>query len=103
MSAALPDRSAVIAAGQTASAAVGTGQAGRGSFFVPDIVGTAITVNVSDNGTNWTTCPVEGNEANPITVADNNTYSFPVKAFSFRFFQLVSGSTETDGDRKSVV
>lgn len=93
---AMPDRTLVIASGEQNSAAFGTGQATRGSFQVPTFTGTAITVQVTneDTPTNFTSCPVEGNEANPITVTSNGTYALPVKTFNFKFFRLRSGSAE---------
>ena len=91
-----PDRNATIAASATASAAVGTAQGKLGSFQLPTMSGTAITVQVNDDGSaNWTNCPVEGNEVNPLVTASNGTYALPVKTFCFRYFRLVSGSTET--------
>ena len=94
-----PDRNIIIAAGGTASGAFGTGQGQRGSFQLPSVmVGTSITVKVSNDGATWTDCPVEGNEANPITsTAADRTYSLPVKAFSFKYLQLVSNAVETGG------
>lgn len=79
-----------IANGGTTSTTYETQGATRGSFQMPaTITGTACTVNVSNNGTNWTACPVEGNEVNPLTVAASGSYHFPVKAFSFRYMQFV--------------
>ena len=90
------DRTVTIAAGATASAAFGTGQATRGSFQLPaSMDGTTITFNVSNDGATWQACPIEGNETNPLTTASSKTYSFPVKFFNFRYGQLVSGTTET--------
>lgn len=88
------DRSTTIASGATASAAFGTGQAKHGSFQLPTMTGTTTTFKVSNDGTNFTNCPIEGNETNPLTTATNGTYSFPIKFFNFKFGQLVSGSTE---------
>jgi hypothetical protein len=92
-----PDRNITIAAGATASGAFGTGQAKHGSFQLPGtMTGTTITVNVSNDGTNWTACPLEGTEINPITsTGANKSHSFPIKTFNFRYLQLVSGSTES--------
>lgn len=90
-----PDRNITIASGDTASAAFGTGQATRGSFQIPSaFTGTAVTFRVSNDGTNFVNCPVEGNETVTPAVAPSGTYSFPVKFFSFRYGQLVSGSAE---------
>ena len=92
---AMPDRNITIALGETASVAFGTGQATRGSFQIPsDFTGATVTFRVSNDGTTFTDCPVEGNESVSPTVAANGTYSFPVKFFSFRYGQLVSGSAE---------
>ena len=89
------DRSVTIAASATASAGFGTGQATRGSFQLPStFTGTAITFNVSNDGVTFVACPVEGNEAVTITVAASGSYSFPVKAFNFRYLQLVAGSSQ---------
>ena len=90
-----PDRSITIASGSTASAAFGTGQATRGSFQIPSaFTGATVTFKVSNDGTTFTNCPVEGNESVTPTVAANGTYSFPEKFFSFRYGQLVSASAE---------
>ena len=91
-----PSPTITIASGAQNSGAIGTGQATRGSFQLPTFTGTAITVQVTneDTPTNFTSCPVEGNEANPITVTSNGTYSFPVKTFSFKYVRLRSGSAE---------
>ena len=89
------DRTVTIPSGST-SISFGTGQANRGSFQLPTMTGTTITINVSNDGVSFPEkCPVEGNETNPITTQTNGTYSFPVKAFNFRYLQIVSGSTET--------
>ena len=67
----------------------------KGSFQLPTFTGTSLTINVSNDNTTFTACPVEGNEANPMTVsASGGAYSLPVKAFSFRYIQLVSGSAQ---------
>lgn len=89
-----PSPTITIANGAQDSGVIGTGQATRGSFQLPTFTGTALTVQVSNDGTNFTTCPVEGNEANPITVTSNGTYSFPEKCFSFQKVRLRSGSAE---------
>ena len=90
--------SITIANGVTASSTFQTGQATRGSFQLPSaftLTAATITVNVSNDGTTWTACPVEGNEANPITgVVVGGTYSLPVKSFSFRYLQLVAGTAQ---------
>lgn len=92
---ALVDRDITIAIGDQNSAAIGTGQATRGSFQIPaTFTGANVTVQVGNDGTNFVTCPVEGNEANPITVAANGTYAFPVKVFNFRYVRLRSASAE---------
>lgn len=90
------DRSITIDSSAQNSAAIGTGQATRGSFQIPSAFdGANVTVQVSNDGTNFTSCPVEGNEANPISVAVNGTYSFPQKTFNFRYVRLRSASEET--------
>ena len=91
--------SVAIANGATAASAYETKGATRGSFQLPaafTLTAATITVNVSNDGSTWTACPVEGNEANPITgVVVGGTYSLPVKAFSFRYLQLVAGTAQT--------
>lgn len=92
---ALVDRDMTIAAGEQNSTALGTGQATRGSFQIPSaFTGANVTVQVSHDGTNFVNCPVEGNEANPITVAASGTYAFPVKVFNFKYVRLRSASAE---------
>ena len=89
-------KAVTILSGATTASAYETKGATRGSFQLPAaFTGVAMTVNVSnDTSLSWVACPVEGNEANPITVAQGKAYSLPVKCFSFRYVQLVSGSAE---------
>ena len=94
-------QSVTIASGGTASTGIETVGTNRGSFQLPTMTGTTIRVDVSndvvasaDLVTNWTTCPIEGNEVTPIVTASNGSYSMPVKAMNFRWQRLVSGSTE---------
>ena len=82
--------------GGTTSTTYETRGANRGSFQMPaTMTGTATTINVSNDGVNFTACPVlTGLETNPITTTGNGSYSFPVKTFNFRYLQLVSGGAE---------
>lgn len=89
------DQTASIASGQTASGSVDVKGMAGGSFQLPAaFTGVAITVRGSHNGTSWTNIPVEGLEANPITVSQGNSYPIPGKAFEFPLIQLVSGTSE---------
>lgn len=92
---ALPDRDITIANGEQNSSVFGTGQATRGSFHIPSaFTGANVTVQVGNDITDFVSCPVEGNEANPITVAVNGTYAFPIKTFNYRYVRLRSASAE---------
>jgi hypothetical protein len=87
-----------IANSATNSTAHRTSGMGRGSFQVGPFTGTTVTVQGSNDNqspTNWTNVGVEGNEVNPTTsVVDNGAYSLPLKTFNFKWFRLVSGSSE---------
>ena len=82
----------------TASGAHRTSGLGRGSFQLPDaFTGTEVTVQVSNDDqapSNWSSVPVEGNEANPITVSADGAYALPMKTGFFKWFRLLSGSSE---------
>ena len=93
-----PDRNITltVATSTTASDKFGTGQGKQGSFQVPatGFTGTIVTVKVSNDGSTWVNCPVEGNETAAITVAAGGAYAFPTKAFCFRYIQLVTTSAQ---------
>ena len=90
----LSQRSVTILSSGTVSTTFELNFATRGSFQLPTMTGTAITVKVSNDDVTYTNCPAEGSEANPITTASLGTYSLPVKCFNFRYLTLVSGSAE---------
>jgi hypothetical protein len=88
--------SATIAASGTTSDARNTGRASRGSFQIPSaFTGTNCAVHVSNDGTNFVACPVEGNEVITQTVATNGSYSFPIKTFNFKYFRFVVDAQAT--------
>lgn len=89
-------KSAVIASGGTASTAFKTGGARTGSFQLPAaMTGTAVTVEGSLDGTNFTAVPVlAAGESNPVTVAANGSFALPEKSCSFPYLRFKSGSTE---------
>lgn len=94
-------QSVTIANGGTASTGIEATGTNRGSFQLPTMTGTTTRVDVSNDNvasadlvTNWTTCPIEGNEVTPIVTTSNGTYSLPVKSANFRWLRLVSGSAE---------
>lgn len=66
-----------------------------GSFQLPAaMTGTAVTVQVSNDGTNFSEVIEEGGEVNPVTVAGNAAFVLPEKTFSFQYFRLTSNGTE---------
>jgi hypothetical protein len=91
-----PARSVTIASGTKPSTAFGTGQGRLGSFQLGAFTGASVTVKVSNDGSNWTTCPTVSGESNPITVSANGAYALPEKVFNFQFGQLVSASNEAE-------
>ncbi len=67
----------------------GTGLAAWGAVQMPSaITGTSLTVNYSNDNSNWTAVPTEGSETNPITVEADGTYRLPSWAFSAQYIQL---------------
>ena len=99
-----PDREITIASGQTASSVFGTGQGSRGAFQLPATMdGTSITIQVSNDATNWTTCPIETSETNPRTTAASGTYDFPIRAFSFKYIRLLHATAQTTGTLPRVI
>ena len=90
----LSQRSVTIASAGTISTTFELNFSTRGSFQLPTMTGTAITVKVSNDDVTYTNCPVEGSETNAITTASAGTYALPVKCFNFRYLKLVSGSAE---------
>lgn len=84
-----------IPAGASASNARETGGNSRGSFQCPAaLTGTTLTMQVSYDGVTWSSCPVEGNETAAVTFGAGANFSWPVKAFSFRYMRLLSNGTE---------
>ena len=90
----ISQRSVTIASGGTTSTTFELNYATRGSFQLPTMTGTAITVKVSNDDATYTNCPAEGSETNPATTASAGTYALPIKCFNFRYLKLVSGSAE---------
>lgn len=89
------DKTAVIAAAGSNSSSVETLGLRAGSFQLPSaMTGTAVAVEVSNDGTNFTQVVEEDAEVNPITVANNGSFVLPIKTFSFRYFRLASNDTE---------
>ena len=80
-----------VASGGTTSTTYETKSATRGSLQLPSaFTGTNLAFHGSNDGVTFTACPIEGNETNPLTTAGaSGNYSFPVKAFVFRFLRLV--------------
>lgn len=86
--------SLTISNGDTTSTALQS-QATRGSFTLPAALTQAtLTIQVSNDGTNYSTCPIEGNEVNPVTFAANAVMSFPVKAFNFKYIRFLAPGAE---------
>ena len=73
------------------------GGPGIGSYQLPaTMTGATTAVQVSNDNTNWTACPVDSNseETPQDPTAANGSYILPRQVFGFRYFRLVSGSNE---------
>lgn len=79
---------ATVAASATTSSTIALDRGRSGSFQLGAFTGTSVEVKISNDGVTWTSVQEEGNETNPITVAANGTYPFPIKTFSAKFAQL---------------
>lgn len=91
----MAENTAVIPISTSNSQAIPLGGAERGCFQMPAaFTGTTVDVQISIDGTNFTTAVEEGAETNPITIAVNGTYALPIKTFSGKYFRLVSNGTE---------
>lgn len=93
-------RTVTISSGGT-SVSFAPGRYAWGSVQLPATIdGTSLTFNYSNDDTNWTDVPTEGNESNPETVAANGTYRIPAMAFAAKFIQLVMDTQNQDVEIK---
>lgn len=92
--------SVTVATSQTTSTTYFTGDAVQGCFQLPAVFdGTSAQIEgaIDDVAANFTKVPVEGNEVNPLVVAANGTYAFPVKTFNFKYLRIVVAAQTTAG------
>ena len=83
----------IAASGTTSS--VLTSQATRGSFTLPaGMTQATLTIQVSNDGTTWSSCPIEGNEVNPVASTAAAVMSFPVKALNFKKIRFLAPGAE---------
>jgi hypothetical protein len=89
-----------IATSTTKSAAFQIGEFNKGSLQVPGtITGTAFTLEVSNDGTNFNALQVIGGDpvaAVPMTA--NEACPLPSEAFNYKYAKIVSGTAE-EGNR----
>lgn len=89
------DKTATIAITAQASDSVATGPAAWGSYLIPSaFTGANVTIQVSNDGTNWSTSPALPHESVPEVVVVDGNYTIPGLAFAFKFFRFYSASAE---------
>lgn len=84
-----------IPASAQASDSLETDRVAWGAYQIPSaFTGSTVTVEWSNDGTNWSTVTTSSGESNPQTVSTNGTYALPVLTAAARYFRLKSGSSE---------
>ncbi len=71
-----------------------------GSIQLPSaITGTTLSFGFSNDGSNFTTVPAEGNEANPVATGDvvaSSTHALPYKTFSAKHCRINMATQTAD-------
>ena len=84
-----------IASGETESPTFHLGEYMFGSYQLPSaFTGATVTINFSNDGSNWTAVPTLTHESNPETVSADGTYLLPSLAAGALAVQIVSASAE---------
>lgn len=89
------DRKATIASGGGTSSAIDIAGFRSGGLSLPAaFTGTALTFQVSADGTTYQTVYKSDNNTDGLTVGQGRSYKIPDSVFGFRFMKIVSNGTE---------